>query len=302
MLGLVKSHPLARYLRARRLERGLTQDDLARAIGLNRVAIALYETERRVVPLSAIPALAAILQVDSARLVSLRDGVARAGVTCVAQRAPLRPVDCPLNDLSRIHSLRELHEDVRTSLGEGSYADLEHSFLRQTRWELALGFLALNDGATPIWTSPQEAGSRILIVGEDKRSYEGHLLRLAVSWNRNGEKMVFFPQVPLLVPRIEKRYRVDYLVVHLGPRAPAANIIVELDGRRHDRQQSQDDLRAEDLRLPLLRFDNSAVGTADFFPHLVHSIREKAAAARISSSEFGRFIRSRRARYDSSPV
>lgn len=296
----MKSHPLGPHIRVRRAALGLTQEDVGRALGVPRDAIARYEAERRGVPLALIPVLAHVLEEDPVVLEGLRDGVRRAAVGIVSQRARVRPVSCPLADMARHPALRPLHDEVRESLGVGRYADMETGFMRQTPWEAALGFLALSHGAEPLWTSPQEAGSRLLVVGEDRRTSEGHLLRLAVSWQRDGERVVLFPQVPLLAPRLDKTYRVDYLAVHLAPHKPAANVVLELDGGVHDNRRGHDELRAEDLRLPLLRFDNSAVTSSGFFSHLVACVREKAAAARLSDGEFARFLQQRRRRFDAS--
>lgn len=200
--------------------------------------------------------------------------------------------------LSRVPAVQPIHDAVREALGEGRYDDLGASFLRQTAWELALGFVALHVGGALRWTSPLEAGSRVLNVGEDKRAYEGHLLRLAVSWKGENDALVLLPQISILTPQIDKRYRVDYLAVHHAPGLPSASVAVELDGSPHDWQGTGDKLRVEDLRLPVVRFDNHAVTRPNFFAWLVGRIRQKAHAARISSGEYARYIRRRRRRYD----
>lgn len=298
----MRSHPLGRYLRARRAALGLSQDVVARAVGVTRACVGRYENEQREIPVAMLAGLAQLLEIDPVVLEALRAGTPRAVVSPVRERAPLTPRQGHLSAVAGLPSLRSLHDQVRETLGPGRCDDLECCFLRQTPWELAVAFHALANDGEMLWTSPQEAGSRVLVAGEDKRSYEGHLLRLAISWERDNERIVLFPQVSILVPRIEQRYRVDYLVVHLVPGHPAANVVVELDGAPHKFQRVQDEMRAEDLRLPLVRLDSFAVHENGFFPHFVRAVQDKAAAARISNGEFARFIRTRRARYDQSTV
>lgn len=296
----MKSHPLGRYLRARRTALGLSQDTVARAVGVTRACVGRYENEQREIPVAMLDGLARLLETDPAVLETLRTGAPRAVVSAVRERAPLTPLTGHLSAVAGLPSLRSLHDEVREALGPGRCDDLECCFLRQTPWEMAVAFHVIANNGEMIWTSPLEAGSRVLVAGEDKRSYEGHLLRLAISWEHDDERVLLFPQVPIVVPRLEYRYRVDYLAVHLVSGRPAANVIVELDGAPHKFQRVQDEVRAEDLRLPLIRLDNYAVHESGFFPHLLRGIQDKAAAARISNGEFARFIRARRERYEQS--
>lgn len=288
---------LSHFLKARRVGRGLSQAEVAHAIGVARVTVTRYESGLREVPHALLPALATVLEVDCAHLEGLRHGVTRAAVARVGERAPLTPLEGRVSDVLRLPAMQACHDAVRECIGDGAYAEMDAALLRQTPYETALALRAIENGARPVWTSALEAGSRVLVVGDDKRAYEGHLLRLGLLWERGGERLVLLPQVPVLVPRIDKRYRVDYLALHATRREPVSQVAVELDGVSHDQRQAHDELRAEDLRLPLARFDNGSVSRPDFWPRLLDAVREKAAAARISNGEYARFLRVRRGRY-----
>lgn len=291
--------PIGNFIRERRLALGLKQEELAQKLGMSRATFARYDSGERNTPVSILPDLANAIEVDVAFLESLRDRAPRSSVEAVRDYAPLTPLSCSIAEmLTRMPGARRLHEAVHASISEGQYRDLSANFLRQTAPELALAFLGLLDAAKLVWTSPLEAGSRQLCIGDDRRAYHGHLLRLAISWQRDRERIVLFPQVPLLVPKGDRRYRVDYLAVHAVPGRPPSDVVVELDGQPHAIQTVRDEARAEDLSLPLIRFDNQAVLSERLFTWLVGSIRSKAEAARISHGEYSRYLKRRRQQFD----
>lgn len=73
--------------------------------------------------------------------------------------------------------------------------------------------------------------------------------------------------------------------------------MIELDGFPHPIQTVRDEARAEDLKLPLIRFDNQAVLSERFVAWLLRNIREKAEASRVSDAEYARFLRRKREGY-----
>jgi transcriptional regulator with XRE-family HTH domain len=58
----------ARNLKARRLERGLSQEELAQEAGLDRSYVSLLENERYSVSLDTLEKLAAVLKVEPVEL------------------------------------------------------------------------------------------------------------------------------------------------------------------------------------------------------------------------------------------
>lgn len=215
------SSPTGNFIRERRQALDLTQDDAAQALGLHRVVYCRYESGDRSVPVAALPAPASMLLVDVDYLASLRERAPRGSVESVRELAPLTPLTCSIGDmLARMPRTQRLHDTVRSMIPERQYQDLSANLLRQTAPELALAFVMLLASGNLVWTSLTEVGSRLLCIADDARSYAGHLLRLAISWERDGERIVLFPQVPLLVPKSDRRYRIDYLAVQTVPGRP----------------------------------------------------------------------------------
>jgi len=58
----------ARNLKARRLERGLSQEELAQEAGLDRSYVSLLENERYSVSLDTLEKLAAVLKIEPVEL------------------------------------------------------------------------------------------------------------------------------------------------------------------------------------------------------------------------------------------
>lgn len=69
-----------------RKQRGLTQSDLAAALGLDQTAVASYEVGRRRVPLSLLPKLAQALGVSAAEIIEEPTPNGKPGPTPKLQR------------------------------------------------------------------------------------------------------------------------------------------------------------------------------------------------------------------------
>lgn len=85
-------------LREARLTRGVTQEELAQALGVNRTTIARYESGLRSLPVSVLPRLAALLAVRITDLVP--DQVAVAGSVPATHLRP--PERAALETLVRV--------------------------------------------------------------------------------------------------------------------------------------------------------------------------------------------------------
>lgn len=210
--------------------------------------------------------------------------------------APVEPVKCSIETMCQtIPAGRRISDETRFLLGDTAYAQFDAMFLRDTAHELYAAHLILLDTARLQWSAPLGEGCRFPLVGESG-GYEGHLVRLAVAWERDGERMVLFPQVSVQVEDIKPR--VDYLVVHSAPATRPQGVVLELDGSPHTYQTRKDATRTLKLPFPVVRFDNSAVCLPGFLPWLLGQVRDRAAYARASNDAYRDFLDDRRARVE----
>ena len=289
------TNPLATFIRKRRLELRLTQQALGQALGVRQSRVHAWEAGLRPFPLAHISRLSAALQADEALLHTLGEGGVPwpRAVSLDAALAPLDPLRCSLETMCEtIASGRRVSDLVRAKIGDAAYLQLEGTFLRDTAHELYAAHAVLLDTARLKWSTPLGEGCGTPLVGESG-DYEGHLVRLAVEWEREGERVVLFPQVP--IPVSDLKPRVDFLAIHAGPRLRPQSTVVELDGHPHTFQRQRDTTRTLKLPFPVIRCDNSAVSLPGFLPWLLDQVRERAAYARVSSEAYSRFLEDRRA-------
>lgn len=301
MLSCVTSF-IGTFIQRRRVELCISQRGLASALGVSKTIVHRWETGERPLPRERVPPLAQSLCVEGESLLEMLDSSLPrpTSLRIPAPLASLRPIECTVEPMcTATFGGQAMRERVKEKLGEVPYAEMEAMFPRQTPWELYAAHAVLLDSATLAWQSPLVEGCRKPIFGEDGQ-YEGHLMRLAIVWERDGVRDVFFPQVPTRVvgDRGEELHRLDYLIVHTAPRRPPQTVGLELDGEPHKYQQARDEKREAKLPFPVVRFDNGIVAAPQFLPRLFEHIHDKALWAQASGESFQGFLDDRRQRFE----
>lgn len=137
-------------------------------------------------------------------------------------------------------------------------------YLRDAVFDSGLEMLAslhlLAAGARPGWVSPQSAGFvQLPIVDPITREMTGHHPYPALAW----EGGMLFPQVSL---RGRRQLCTVDLLMGMKTKRGLEWIDVEIDGRGHDTRN--DDQRADELGLLVVRFETSEIVDASFIDKL----------------------------------
>lgn len=260
----------ASLLKDARTRLGLTQQDLAEQTRIDRWRISHFERGIGVPDPGEQRALCPVLELCSSalahaapagprpRLADERKGLAprtpyrmpRDRPSSVRYRAAWKAYPTFLRGLERQLQDREDSEWIRVYLREAVF---------DSGLEMMASLQLLGDGAKPGWVSPQTAGfSQLPIVDPKTREVTGHHPYPTLAW----EGCLLFPQVSL---RARHLLTPDLLV---GARTSKGVkwVDVEIDGRGHD--PKFDDVRAQELDLPVVRFETKRVLDGSFLCEL----------------------------------
>lgn len=263
---------------------GLTQGELATAVGVPRGAVARWESGARPVPVAYLPPLAAALGVATPEhLLALQALGAEPGFSQAGDAPEAEPHDNRNGTLDAMLWLGDiaprLHESARSAMGPGVYDHFIDVFPRDRPTELLCAHHIVAAGARLAWTSPLQQGCDLLVVAKDGPfAYTGHHLRPALLWVRGDEHLAVFGQVTLAVVAQSRRYRPDFLCRYRRGSETPRWMHVENDGGVHREQTAYDGRRAAGLATLEVRFENGVLQRPDFFEtRLLRKIRDLAA-------------------------
>lgn len=278
-LGMNGNAQLIRQLRS---ARGLTQRALASAVGVSRQLVAAWESGILRVSEIHRPRLAAKLETTVEELVRRNPAVPSFDDIPDMRKArrarPHLPIGATIDQMLRLGPMAErVHREARRVLTEEAYRDLCDYFPRMTPEELLAVFILVVMGARPVWTSPRQFRCPMVILDDFANEYGGDQMQRALLWRGDGEWMVVFAQLRARAAVYKGSYRVDFLVYYKAEGKRGQWLYVELDGKQHTSQPTQDGERAENLLIPEIRYDNLKLRYDGWFATLMRDIRAKAA-------------------------
>lgn len=271
----------AAFITACRRACGLSQEKLARAVGVSRALIWRWEQGSCVPPRRLWQPLALGLGT------ALEDVAEACGD--IAERTPRSqrwnrstrrrlPVGSTIDQMLRLCPLAEqMHAAAKRNLTEREYRAVLDEYPRQTPYELLLIFILLAVGARLIWTSPRKLGIRTLVLDDFASEYGADQMQWALCWEGDRESLVLFGQVRFRAAYVKGSFRVDFLALYREEGKQEQWLYVELDGNPHPLEQSQDQERAENLLIPELRYDNGRLRSDRWFTQFMSDVRRKAA-------------------------
>lgn len=290
---------LATYIRDRRIEQSMTQDELAHALGINRQMVSHWEGGTRAVAPPHRPALAALLGVTvgdlESRMIEGPRVTLHKNLRGHGRKRPPYPMGATLDQMLRLGPFAgRAHREAKRRLSQDEFQRLVEEFPRDTPHELLLAFYFAMMGTRLVWTSPRLAGCPMMVLDDFLLEYGGDQMQWALVWEGDRESVVVFGQVHVRSAWSKASYRVDFLVYHKQEGRPGQWLYIELDGGQHPSQPSQDTERAENLLVPELRYDNQKLASLDWLSRVFHDIRNKAAAGERSERARRKSARQRR--------
>lgn len=269
-------------LRSLRVQRGLSQGEVAGLVGVTQSRYNNWEREYRRVPEKDMPTLAAVLGVDAATLQPLATNRPRGrpaipeGLARGPRRTPMLPpykVQGRIDEMARLGGVaQDLLHAVQRRLSTDQIARLESRFPRDTTQELMCAFHVLAEGGRLCEETLQRLRCPVLAVEHwgSARSAASHA-RDVLLLRKGNVTMVLVPQV--WVPSIVQAewYRLDFLTLVRREDGLERWADVEIDGfHPHAANPEQDEKRARGIcGAPRVGFWNREVTQPNFCERLV---------------------------------
>lgn len=268
-----------------RVERGMSQRQLARLLRMTRQAISHWECGVQAVPARHLHDLSHAFGLDPD---DLRRDLAAQGAR--PRRRPVltgrrrRRLPYPIRGtVERMCALGEqeagLQRAVQSALPPADYERVVEHFPRDTPHELLAVHQMLIGGCRSSVMAPIDARCPFFIRDDYDFTYAGDRLQPALVWRQGDERMIVFGQVDIYVTLQERGYRVDFLVYYQRRGKRGVWLYVEIDGGYHEETANQDARRAAGLMMPEIRYENHVVRRSGFFFRLLADVRKVVAGS-----------------------
>lgn len=277
----MKKHLIGQILRAIRLDRGISQRDVAHALGVCHQTISDWERGVRPFPTHHLTPIAALLGVTPEQFEADAEQSDPPRIRILyrlprAHRLRYRPVFPAGASVAQMIALgprqQALHDRVKAELPACEYDEAVKRFPRDTRWELQVVFHLLREGARVVYTSVSRFRLPLNVLRDNDWTEGRDLLQPALTWEREDERMVIFGQ-PWLNAPWHNPVRPDFLIWYKRRGEPGYWIYIEIDDPSHLDKRYQDQARALAISLPGLRYENYTTSDQGFFQRLLSDIR-----------------------------
>ncbi|MHB2018637.1 MAG: helix-turn-helix transcriptional regulator [Candidatus Xenobia bacterium] len=257
---------------------GLTQADLAEAMGVHRTTVVHWENGVQV-PLARLEALAAALRVESWRIAADFPGAqtradAVSGVRPAERFLPPYPVVGTVDEMRMLGGAAEaVYRKVAARPAVNH--EMQDAIPRDSPLELLASYHPVADGAQLEFRSPLELGCEHLVVVRHTFRAAGHLRRHCLVLRQPAETLVLIPQVSIAVVSQSRERRPDFLALLITSQH-AVWADVEIDGRSHIDTANDDTSRALGLGLPRLGYPRHVVTAANYTSRLLRDLHRLA--------------------------
>jgi transcriptional regulator with XRE-family HTH domain len=267
------------YIQVQRKLRGLTQAQLAEAIGVLQGTLASWESGRIHIAQRHLPKLAVAMGLPLEHLCAQWLPPQRGRRAAKAPRTPRAYLPASGSVKGTVKDMLELGVVISDAYQQAwkllpqqnVHHEMALHYPRDSVLELAAAYQALAWGALLKWLAPRQVGCDLPVVIAGTQRYAGDLKRHTLVLLDGQATIIMFPQVSLMVVSQSRERRLDMLVKYTRDGVSCWGDI-EFDGFSTHQNPAEDARRMWGMGLRRLSYNTAAVCSNTFMERLLSDL------------------------------